>query len=95
MGMNVRKLRRLAAKVRPEYAPCMTEDCPDGERTDRVKWIMENRIPKRDRDLLLLYADRQSLREVARELGCCHDTIRNNLVRIRARIADELDKLTQ
>lgn len=91
--MNVRKLRRLAAKVRPEYAPCMTEDCADGDRTDRVKWIIDHRILKRDRDLLLLYADRQSLREVGREIDCSRETVARNLRRIRARIADELNKM--
>lgn len=91
--MDVRKLRRLAAKVRAEYAPCMTEDCSDGERTDRVKWIMEHRLLKRDRDLMVLYADRESLREVARELKCSHDTIKRNVTRIRGLIADELNRM--
>lgn len=93
MAMDVRKLRRLAAKVRAEYEPCMTEDCPDSERADRVKWIMDHRLLKRDRDLMILYADRQSLRDVARELGCGHDTIYRNILRIRQRIAEELDKI--
>lgn len=92
--MNVRRLRRLAAKVHPDFALCVTEDCPDREVTDRVKWIMEHRMLKRDRDLLLLYADRQSLRQVGRELGCSRETISRNIQRIRAIIADELNKMS-
>lgn len=91
--MNVRKLRRLADKVRPDYAICVTEDCPDRDITDRVKWIIENRMLRRDRDLLLLYADRQSLREVGREIGCSRETVSRNLQRIRGIIADELNKM--
>lgn len=90
--MNVRKLHRLAAKVAPEYALCLSADCTDADTTDRVKWIMENRLPRNDRELLLLYTDRQSLREVAREISCCHDTVRRNLIRIRGRIIEELER---
>lgn len=92
--MDVRKLRRLADKVRPEYALGWTEDCEDREKTDLVKWILENKLLKKDRDLLLVYADRQSLREVARELGCSHSTVQESLRRIRAQIVNELNKLT-
>lgn len=91
--MNVRKLRRLAAKVRPEYALCLTSECADGDRTDRVKWVMENRLLKRDRDLLILYTDRQSLRQVARELECSRNCIHKRITKIRVQILDELDKL--
>ena len=90
--INVRKLRRLAAKIRPEYSLCMTEDCTDRDITDRVKWVMENRLLKRDRDLLVVYADRQSYREVARELGCSHDTVRRNVIRIRGLLLEEMNK---
>lgn len=92
-GVNVRKLRRLAAKVRPEYAPCVTEDCQDGERTDRVKWVLDNRLLKQDRDLMLLYADRASIREVARELGCTHSMAQRHIARIRRLIRDELERI--
>lgn len=91
--MNVRKLRRLAAKVRPEYAPCMSEDCADRDLTDRVKWILDHRFLKQDRDLLILYADRQSYREVAREIDCSYGTVRNKVVRIRAKLIEELGKI--
>lgn len=93
--MDVRKLRRLADKVRPEYALGWTEDCEDSEKTDRVKWVLENRLLKKDRDLMLLYADRQSLREVAKELGCSHSTVQESLRRIRAQIMNELSKMTR
>ena len=91
--MNVRKLRRLAEMVRPEYALCPTEDCADREITDRVKWVLDNKLLKKDRDLLLLYADRQSFREVGREIGCSHTLVRTNIIRIREQIFEELKNL--
>lgn len=91
--MNVRKLHRLAAKVSPEYALCLTAECADSETTDRVKWIIENRLTRNDRELLLLYTDRQSLREVARDVECCHDTVRRNVIRIRGIIIEELERM--
>lgn len=91
--MNFRKCRRLADKVRGEYALGWSEDCEDSEKTDRVKWVLENRLRKQDRDLLLLYADRESFREIARELDCSHDTVRRNVIRIRQQVIQELKKL--
>ena len=93
--IDARRLRRLADKVRPEYALGWTEDCEDREITDRVKWILENRLHKKDRDLLLLYADRQSVRDVTKEIGCSHTTVRDNVIRIRAQIMEELNKMTR
>ena len=93
--MDVRKLRRLADKVRPEYALGWTEDCEDRDLTDRVKWVLENKLLKKDRDLMIVYADRQSLRDVAGELGCSYNTVRDRLIRIRAQIVAELNKMTR
>lgn len=92
-AINARRLHALAEKVSPEYALCVTEDCPDRELTDRVKWVMENRIPREDRDLLVLYADRQSLRDMGRELKCAPETIRTRIIRARARVFEELEKI--
>lgn len=90
--MNVRKLHRLAAKVAPEYALCLSTECQDAETTDRVKWILQNVLTRNDRELLLLYADRQSLREVARDIDSSHNTVRRNIIRIRGIIFENLEK---
>lgn len=88
-----RKLHRLAAKVRPDYALCVTEDCPDRELTDRVKWVIDHRLRPRDRDMIILYTDRQSYREVGREIGCSRTAVQNHVRRIRDKIFDELEKI--
>lgn len=92
-GIDYALVHDLAAKVDAEYSICMTEDCPDRELTDRVKWTMENRIPQGDRDILILYADRQSYRETGRELGCAHELVRKHVIRARSRLLEELEKI--
>ena len=43
-------------------------------------------LPESDKNILLLYAELGSLREVAKIIGCSHSSIRNYLITIREKL---------
>ena len=65
----------------------------DGERVAALKYIIDKKLSRVDKTLILIYADCQSFREMGKRLGFSHTTMRNEVKRIKGLILDEYAKL--
>lgn len=65
----------------------------DGERVASIKYIIDNKLNRVDKTLILLYADCQSFRKMGQRLGFSHTTLRMEIMRIRKIILDEYEKM--
>lgn len=78
--------------IREDYAYQADIFSDEPERSARVKHIIET-LPPSDRILITMYADCQSLRKLAARLGLSHTTLRGEIVRIRATINEQYNKI--
>lgn len=58
-----------------------------------VKWIIDNKLNRVDKTLILLYADCLSFRKLGKRMGFSHTTMRDEIKRIKDIILDEYNKL--
>lgn len=65
----------------------------DEGRVTAVKWIIDNKLNRVDKTLILLYADCLSFRKLGKRMGFSHTTMREEIKRIKAIILDEYNKL--
>lgn len=65
----------------------------DEGRVAAVKWIIDNKLNRVDKTLILLYADCLSFRKLGKRMGFSHTTMRDEIKRIKAIILDEYNKL--
>ena len=65
----------------------------DEERVASIKYIIDNKLNRVDKTLILLYADCQSFRKMGQRLGFSHTTLRMEIMRIRKIILDEYEKM--
>ena len=65
----------------------------DEGRVAAVKWIIDNKLNRVDKTLILLYADCLSFRKLGKRMGFSHTTMREEIKRIKAIILDEYNKL--
>ena len=65
----------------------------DEGRVAAVKWIIDNKLNRVDKTLILLYADCLSFRKLGKRMGFSHTAIRDEIVRIKKIILDEYNKL--
>lgn len=65
----------------------------DEARVRTVKWIIDNKLNRVDKTLILLYADCLSFRKLGKRMGFSHTTMRDEIKRIKAIILDEYNKL--
>ena len=65
----------------------------DESRVRAVKWIIDNKLNRVDKTLILLYADCLSVRKLGKRMGFSHTTMRDEIKRIKAIILDEYNKL--
>ena len=65
----------------------------DGEREAAVKYIIDNKLSRVDKTLILIYADCLSFRKMGQRLGFSHTTLRMEIMRIRKIILEEYQKL--
>lgn len=79
--------------IKEEYAYNPDVMCLDDDRVRKIKYIIDNRLDAVDRTIILLYADCQSLRKVAKKVGVSHATIRTWVNKIRAKIVKEYEQL--
>lgn len=77
--------------IRAEYAFDPDVMCRDDERVRRVKEIVDTRLSAVDKTIILLYADCQSLRKLAKKMGVSHTTIRKDVNRIKDIIRKEYE----
>ena len=72
--------------VLDDYAYSPSIWSTDDDRTRRAKWIVSTRLATHERNILLLYAEHNSLREVADILQCSHTLVAAELKKIRKKI---------
>ncbi len=65
----------------------------DGERVAALKYIINNKLSRVDKTLILIYADCLSYRKMGQRLGFSHTTMRNEVKRIKGLILEEFNKM--
>ena len=65
----------------------------DGDRVAAVKYIIDNKLSRVDKTLILIYADCLSFRKMGKRLGFSHTTMRCEVKRIKELILDEYNKM--
>lgn len=86
---NNNELRNIVAnfkRIKEDYRPqdgVMAEDSP---RIHALKGIIYRRLSVSDRTLLILYAETNSLRKVGALMGVSHQSVKNEIQRIRKEV---------
>lgn len=65
----------------------------DGEKVAAIKYIIDNKLTRVDKTLILIYADCLSFRKMGKRLGFSHTTMRGEVTRIKKIILDEYNKM--
>lgn len=65
----------------------------DGEKVAAIKYIIDNKLTRVDKTLILIYADCLSFRKMGKRLGFSHTTMRGEVTRIKGIILDEYNKM--
>ena len=65
----------------------------DADRVAAIKYIIDKRLNRVDKTLILIYADCLSFRKMGQRLGFSHTTMRNEVKRIKGVILSEYAKL--
>ena len=63
--------------------------CQDDPRVARLKEIIDTKLSQVDKTIILLYADCQSYRKLAKKMRLSHMTLRREVIRIRKIILEE------
>ena len=90
INITPKELRDIMEEYKFDPDP-MVED----SQKVRVAKMALSRINEADRIIWCLYLDKQSSREVGRILGCCHNTVLNQLSKIRQDIMREVMKILE
>lgn len=92
--MKDKEVARSYTQLREDYRFDSSIFSQEPDKTAKVKWIIDNRLTDVERILILLYVDRQSYRKLAKELTISHQTLAKEIRRIKAKILQEYNKLT-
>lgn len=65
----------------------------DADKVAAVKYIIDNKLNRVDKTLILIYADCLSIRKMGQRLGFSHTTMRKEVSRIKKIILDEYNKM--
>lgn len=65
----------------------------DADRVAALKYIIDNKLSRVDKTLILIYADCLSIRKMGQRLGFSHTTMRKEVSRIRQIILEEYNKM--
>lgn len=65
----------------------------DGDRVAAIKYIIDNKLSRVDKTLILIYADCLSSRKMGQRLGFSHITMQKEIRRIKAIILEEYNKM--
>ena len=79
--------------IEAEYAHDPSIFTEDEGRVNAVKWIIDNKLNRVDKTLILLYADCLSFRKLGKRMGFSHTTMREEIKRIKAIILEEYNKM--
>ena len=91
--MDLQKLKADFARIKAEYAaPERTVMGDENEKIAALLRIVAECLTPGERAIFLLYVDRQSLAEVAREFDISKRTVWVEIARIRRKIIEEYNK---
>lgn len=93
--MKDKEVARDYKTIREDYRFDSSIFSEEPDRTARLKWIIDNRLTDVERIIILLYIDCHSYRKLGEKLTLSHQTCAKEVRRIRAKIIDEYNKLTQ
>ena len=90
--MDLQKLKADFARIKSEYAaPERTVMGDENEKIAALLRIVAECLTPGERAIFLLYVDRQSLAEVAREFDISKRTVWVEIARIRRKIIEEYE----
>ena len=79
--------------IEAEYAHDPSIFTEDEGRVNAVKWIIDNKLNRVDKTLILLYADCLSFRKLGKRMGFSHTTMKVEITRIKNIIKEEYKKM--
>lgn len=91
--MKVNEIIRDFKEIKEDYKFSDDIMCNEDERIHRIKEIINNKLSIVDKTLILLYTDCQSYRKLGQRLGLSHMTCRKEIMRIKAIILKEYEKI--
>lgn len=91
--MKVNEIIRDFKEIKEDYKFSDDIMCNEDERIHRIKEIINNKLSIVDKTLILLYTDCQSFRKLGQRLGLSHMTCRKEIMRIKAIILKEYEKI--
>lgn len=93
--MRDKEVARDYKTIREDYRFDADIFSQEPERIARLKWILDNRLTEVERIIILLYVDCQSYRKLAKRLTISHQTCAREVRRIKKKILQEYNKLTE
>lgn len=86
---NAEQAFREFKDIESEYGFDPSVMSEDEGRVATVKWIIDNKLNRVDKTLILLYADCLSFRKLGKRMGFSHTTMREEIKRIKGIILSE------
>ena len=91
--MKVNEIIRDFKEIKEDYKFSDDIMCNEDERIHRIKEIINTKLSIVDKTLILLYTDCQSYRKLGQRLGLSHMTCRKEIMRIKAIILKEYERI--
>lgn len=91
---NAEQAFREFREIEAEYGFNPSVMSEDDRRVATLKWIIDNKLNRVDKTLILLYADCLSFRKLGKRMGFSHTTMREEIKRIKQIILEEYAKTT-
>ena len=79
--------------IKQDYAYDSDIMSKDDERVAKIKNIIDTKLSLVDKTIILLYADCQSYRKLAKKMNLSHMTLRREVIRIKNIILKEYENL--
>ena len=79
--------------IKQDYAYDSDIMSKDDERVAKIKRIIDTKLSLVDKTIILLYADCQSYRKLAKKMNLSHMTLRREVIRIKNIILKEYENL--
>ena len=79
--------------IKQDYAYESDIMSKDDERVAKIKKIIDTKLSLVDKTIILLYADCQSYRKLAKKMNLSHMTLRREVIRIKNIILKEYENL--
>ena len=79
--------------IKQDYAYDSDIMSKDDERVAKIKKIIDTKLSLVDKTIILLYADCQSYRKLAKKMNLSHMTLRREVIRIKNIILKEYENL--